>query len=154
LREKANPNYCRILTFPKKFVSIDYARTFSADEYDKISYGLIPRAMEDKWFIYLQSDVLYLHRSWTGFCIYKIFFCAEENGYKVAETLTNACEDQAPAFDEDYHVQLLDFLISDLLLDEDKPFPLPKDLGNGPDGLFQHHIAGTHHPEKPSNGDD
>ena len=26
--------------------------------------------MEDKWFWYVESNKLYIHRSWTGFCIY------------------------------------------------------------------------------------
>ena len=110
--------------------------------------------MEDRWFIYLQSDVLYLHRSWTGNCIYKITLRAEENGYKIAEALANSNEEQTPALDEEYQVKLLDFLISNLLLDEGKPFPIPKKFNNGPAGLFQHHIAGTGYPEEVSNGVD
>jgi hypothetical protein len=35
--------------------------------------GLIPRAMEDKWYIYFENDCLYFHRSWTGLEI----LCAE-----------------------------------------------------------------------------
>jgi hypothetical protein len=30
--------------------------------------------MEDKWFIYHDSGWVYFHRSWTGFCIYKLRF--------------------------------------------------------------------------------
>ena len=36
--------------------------------------GHIPRAMEDKWFWYMEGDTLYAHRSWTGICIYRVDF--------------------------------------------------------------------------------
>lgn len=32
--------------------------------------GHKPEAMEDKWFWYVENNKLYVHRSWTGFCIY------------------------------------------------------------------------------------
>jgi len=154
LRVKASQSDWKNLIFPKKFVSIDYSRSFSEEEYEKISYGLIPREMEDKWMIYLKSDVLYLHRSWTGFCLYKVTFRADEGSHRVVEALVNASEDQIPAFNPKYHVQLFDFLISNLLLNESKPFPMPKQLGIGPTGLFQHHITGTYFPEKLLDEDD
>ncbi len=36
--------------------------------------GHIPQEMEDKWFWYMEGDTLYAHRSWTGFCIYRVDF--------------------------------------------------------------------------------
>jgi 8-oxo-dGTP diphosphatase len=36
--------------------------------------GNIPRAMEDKWFWYMERSTLWAHRSWTGYCIYRIDF--------------------------------------------------------------------------------
>ena len=34
--------------------------------------GNIPQAMEDKWFWYMEGSTLWAHRSWTGYCIYRI----------------------------------------------------------------------------------
>lgn len=40
---------------------------FTEEEYNVVSFGLIPQIMEDKWFVYLDDNsVLHLHRSWTG----------------------------------------------------------------------------------------
>ena len=41
---------------------------------DLIKKGVIPKAMEDKWFIYYDTseNKLYLHRSWTGFLMYVV----------------------------------------------------------------------------------
>ena len=53
-------------------------RTFSDAEMDALCRGSVPKAMEDKWFWYMEGATLRAHRSWTGFCIYRIDF--GENG--------------------------------------------------------------------------
>jgi hypothetical protein len=145
--KKATQNMGKTIPLSKINIRLHYNRVFSREEYDKISYGLIPQEMEDKWFIYFQNHVLCLHRSWTGFCIYQLTFQDKDDGYTAVETLANIDKNQSPVLDAEYHIQLLDFLISNLLLGESKPFPLPKQINIGPPGAFQHHIAGTGYPE-------
>jgi hypothetical protein len=53
--------------------------------FDKLKRGLIPQAMEDKWFIYFEDDWLYFHRSWTGYGIYKAELRKKERGYSIQE---------------------------------------------------------------------
>nr|MBQ4457217.1 macro domain-containing protein [Clostridia bacterium] len=42
----------------------------SDKQLDILRHGHLPKEMEDKWFWYMEDDVLYAHRSWTGHCIY------------------------------------------------------------------------------------
>lgn len=56
-------------------------RSFSDEEMDVLRHGSIPQAMEDKWFWYMEEDTLWAHRSWTGYCIYRIDF--KEDGHHV-----------------------------------------------------------------------
>lgn len=35
-----------------------------------IKKGHLPKQMEDKWFMFFENNKLFIHRSWTGFCIY------------------------------------------------------------------------------------
>ena len=49
-------------------------RSFSDQEMKALRRGNIPKAMEDKWFWYMEGSTLFAHRSWTGFCIYRIDF--------------------------------------------------------------------------------
>ena len=49
-------------------------RTFSDAEMDTLRRGHVPEAMEDKWFWYMEGSTLWAHRSWTGYCIYRIDF--------------------------------------------------------------------------------
>lgn len=44
--------------------------TLSGEDIELIKEGHLPREMEDKWFVYYEDDRLYIHRSWTGYCIY------------------------------------------------------------------------------------
>ncbi len=43
---------------------------FSKEELEILKQGVLPEQMEDKWFCYMEDDTLYMHRSWTGNCIY------------------------------------------------------------------------------------
>ena len=43
--------------------------SYSPAEFRRIGGGLASRAKEDKWAIFLEEDVLHLHRSWTGLAV-------------------------------------------------------------------------------------
>ncbi len=47
---------------------MDYS--LSKQDIELIKQGFLPQEMEDKWFIYYEDDKLFIHRSWTGYCIY------------------------------------------------------------------------------------
>ena len=56
---------------------------YSVHEMEKIKFGFVPRDMDDKWFIYYAEDeeILYLHRSWTGFCVFMVKFKEVDGGF-------------------------------------------------------------------------
>ena len=49
-------------------------RRIAPGQMNALRKGHIPRGMEDKWFWYMEGDTLFAHRSWTGYCIYRIDF--------------------------------------------------------------------------------
>ena len=59
---------------PEQHESFVLKRSFSEGEMDALRCGNIPKAMEDKWFWYMEGPTLFAHRSWTGVCIYRIDF--------------------------------------------------------------------------------
>ena len=65
---------------PEKSTTIELNQEFSKTQMEAIRNGCVPEQMEDKWFIYFNQSEgkLYLHRSWTGYCIYIVQF--EERG--------------------------------------------------------------------------
>ena len=59
---------------PEKHDTFILHRSFSPGEMAALRCGHIPQAMEDKWFWYMEDSTLWAHRSWTGYCIYRIDF--------------------------------------------------------------------------------
>ena len=64
---------------PEQHDTFIYQRSFTKKQMAALHRGNIPQAMEDKWFWFMEGDTLYAYRSWTGFCIYKIDFKADNN---------------------------------------------------------------------------
>jgi hypothetical protein len=102
-------------------VAIPFRAIFSLEEFDRIREGMMPEAMEDKWFGYFEEPHLFLHRSWGGQPVYRVALIAHGDGVAVAEALCVA-EVLAKSTPE-YEAKLLDFLISNLILGYDTPFP-------------------------------
>ncbi|MCR4622495.1 MAG: hypothetical protein K5663_10490 [Clostridiales bacterium] len=71
----------KTLPMPEQHETFVLERSFSDEEMDALRRGNIPRAMEDKWFWYMEGATIWAHRSWTGYCIYRIDF--KEDGRHV-----------------------------------------------------------------------
>lgn len=63
---------------PKKTECFSLVNDLSAIEVDQLKRGHIPQEMEDKWFSYFEDNKLYVHRSWSGICIFIVEFCGDE----------------------------------------------------------------------------
>jgi hypothetical protein len=127
-------------------VNIPFDVEFTAEEFGRITQGLTPQAMEDKWAITYQEPYLDLTRSWTGIGVYRLQFSQSPSGHKVIFAVAN--RDIADKQGVEYSAAMVDFLLSNLLLGLNKPFPKPADMANDNTGLLQHHIAGTGYAEK------
>jgi hypothetical protein len=94
---------------------LDLDITLSAEQYEAAQKGLIPNAMEDKWFIYFEDGWLNFHRSWTGYCIYRLRFEPQGDSYTVAEAWVNQDPSQYGNLDDSYDVYLVRSLIDRVL---------------------------------------
>ncbi len=108
---------------PNQVAEIDYRAEFSAADYEKISNGLIPQGMEDRWFIYLEGNRLNIHRSWSGLCIYQVDLICEGDKYLCQKAIVNRAPDEIQDAHDFYNAELLAFVISEVLLDRDTSFP-------------------------------
>ena len=64
----------KTLPMPERHETFVLVRSFSDEEMAALRRGNIPQSMEDKWFWYMEGSTLWAHRSWTGYCIYRIDF--------------------------------------------------------------------------------
>lgn len=69
----------KVNAMPEARDSFVLERSFTAEQMHALRRGNIPKAMEDKWFWYMEGDTLYAYRSWTGNCIFRIRF--SEDGH-------------------------------------------------------------------------
>jgi hypothetical protein len=96
---------------------------FNAKQIFRMKRGVVPREMEDKWFVYWKDDCLYFHRSWTGFCIYIVRFVCDDIGGKAAVATVNRDPDQYGGTDDEYDRRMIAYLIDVLLLRRPGKFP-------------------------------
>lgn len=123
-----------------------YHTSFSAEQFARLRQGLVPREMEDRWFVYYEEPFLFLHRSWSGKPVYRVELEQQGEGARVVRAEISKAMG-ASETELAHQALMLDFLISNLLLGQAKPFPRPPGLRESKPGMFQHHLAGTAYPE-------
>lgn len=80
---------------PPAYGIVAIHRYYDTEEFARLRGGLIPQDMDDKWFLYYEEPVLYLHRSWTGHCIAEVQFAPEPGGgARVVEARVNQNPEQ------------------------------------------------------------
>lgn len=67
---------------PEKRETFVLRRSFDEKEMNALRSGHIPQTMDDRWFMYMEGTSLRAHRSWTGYCIYRVDF-KEDGGHSV-----------------------------------------------------------------------
>lgn len=99
---------------PEQTARLAFKRGFSAEEFALLQRGLVPEQMEDKWFIVWHDDALWCHRSWSGLCVYRLRFVADEGRYVVIEALANRDPGQYSTT-EAHDLGTLDYLLTSFL---------------------------------------
>ncbi|MEH1818346.1 MAG: hypothetical protein V7L31_04480 [Nostoc sp.] len=96
---------------PSTSTNITLEKVYSQEEFDRIAAGVIPEQMEDKWFIFYEAPWLYLHRSWTGFCIFKVHFEVIAESVKIAEVQVNRDPEEYSNTDDERDASMLRILL-------------------------------------------
>ncbi len=100
-----------------KFVVMPFNHSYSSSQFTLIKNGFKPKSMEDRWFIYFMEDRLYLHRSWTGNCIYIVDFDSDGN----ATNLTINNDSTKHTYDPDKVCDIVTEIIDTILLQPPSP---------------------------------
>lgn len=107
-------NSWEILPMPKWKARLSFKYSFTQDEFENLTKGVIPESMDDKWFVFFENDWLYFHRSWTGICIYQVKIIKNVNRYEVTETWVNRNFLQYQNIFKTFDKFLLGFLVKNL----------------------------------------
>ncbi|MBQ5711227.1 MAG: PD-(D/E)XK nuclease family protein [Oscillospiraceae bacterium] len=72
-----------IVSMPRENEEFILKKVITKQQYEVLKRGHVPREMEDKWFWYFEEDTIYIHRSWTGYCVYIVNFNLETHTHKI-----------------------------------------------------------------------
>ena len=119
----AGPQDWNTEALPDKHVTIDLHLVYSKIDRQKIFRGLIPNVMEEKWFVYYYQECLNFHRSWTGYCIYRVHCRDEGNKFYLTHAEVNREKEQYIETDDEIDRRMISYLIDVLLLGKPAVFP-------------------------------
>ena len=78
------------LPMPSEREEIDFEQSYDDDSFAKIQKGYAPYEMEDRIFMYMEDNILYIHLTFTCVCIFEIHFAKVGHLYKVVRAYANA----------------------------------------------------------------
>ncbi len=84
-RSGARPGDWQTRPLPEITCTLPAARSFSADEMHRLRQGMVPERMEERWFVVWHDDALWMHRSWTGACVFRVRFTAVGDRFELSE---------------------------------------------------------------------
>src|SRR5258708_26745285 len=128
---------------PEVRARIAYRRAFDREDHARVTRGLVPKQMEDKWFVYHEAPWLFFHRSRTGICVYALQLRAEGEGSAVEEAWVNRAPEEYRATDDAHDVAILSFLVEALLLGHRVQFPIRPHVDPEKATAVRHHAVGS-----------
>ncbi|MEV8593538.1 hypothetical protein [Streptomyces sp. NPDC052012] len=94
-------------------------RVWSDEEWDRIRRGYRARGMDEKWNVFVEGDVLLMHRSWTGRGIYEVSFVpVAGRGWRIASAVVEADGKRLRNMGDAYHCLMMELVISAIVLGE------------------------------------
>ena len=85
----------------------------SDDEFETLAWGHIPEEMEDHWFMYFDGDAFCFHRSWTGYCIFRVYVKRSEDrvGYVLYRVTANRKKEQYGEENDEHDAVLVAIMV-------------------------------------------
>ncbi|MEV0289479.1 MULTISPECIES: hypothetical protein [unclassified Kribbella] len=62
-------------------------RVWSDEDWQRIQLGYASQDMDEKWNVFAEGDVVFVHRSWTGLCVYEATFRPVGGGWQISKAV-------------------------------------------------------------------
>lgn len=112
----AHPERFRLTPMPESHVNTQIHFPVTEKEMDNVRLGWMPEDMSDRWFIYVdENDVAHMHRSWTGFCVFKVQFEYLQEGWAATRMTASRNPDEYKNIDIERDKEYVKELIFHLL---------------------------------------
>jgi len=105
--------------FPASFEQAELGISISRSEFNVFEVGIYSYDMDDKWNVFVLENVLFLARSWTDYCIYKVFTEQSNDKIVLRNFYVNRDVKQYKGVDIEHDVVVLKKLLQRFLNRED-----------------------------------
>ncbi|MGW6023386.1 hypothetical protein [Streptomyces sp. NPDC055099] len=93
-------------------------RVWTDEEWDRIRRGYRAQDMDQKWNVFVEDNVLFMHRSWTGHGVYEATFAPTTGGRRIASAVVEADRERYRSVGDEYDRLMLELIISAIVLGE------------------------------------
>lgn len=94
-------------------------RIWLDEDWERIQRGYSSQDMDEKWHVFAEGDVVFLHRSWTGDGVFAATFApVGDGGRRVARAVVERDPERYKGTDDGYDCVLLELVINAIVLGE------------------------------------
>ncbi|MET8518367.1 hypothetical protein [Streptomyces sp. NPDC005077] len=94
-------------------------RVWTDEDWDRIRLGYRARDMDEKWQVFVEGDVVFMHRSWTGRGVYEASFApVTGGGRRIASAVVEADGERYRSIGDEYDRLMMELIISAIVLGE------------------------------------
>ncbi|WP_199545773.1 hypothetical protein [Streptomyces sp. N35] len=94
-------------------------RIWSDADWERIQLGYAARDMDEKWNVFTEGEVVFLHRSWTGHGVFEATFApVDGGGRQITRAVAEGDTDRYRSTDDAYDCVMLELVLSAIVLGE------------------------------------
>ncbi|SNY44116.1 hypothetical protein [Paractinoplanes atraurantiacus] len=98
------------------------SRTWSGEQWNRIKLGHEARDMDEKWNVFVEDQVAFLHRSWTGHGVFEASFSpVDVGGWRISAATVESDPSRYRRGSERYDRVMAELVISAIVLGEPAP---------------------------------
>jgi hypothetical protein len=124
------------------------AQVWSQRKWELIKRGYRAQDMDEKWDVFVEDQVAFLHRSWTGRGMFEATFSPAGGGWRISGAVTGAS--RARAVPAELNRVLLELVLCAIVLGEPAAglraelvrLSLPAGCPAPPEGVIEHSVLG------------
>jgi hypothetical protein len=94
------------------------ARVWSQGQWERIERGYRARDMDEKWDVFVEGRVAFLHRSWTGNGVFEAPFSPVVAGWHISAAVVESSPERAREASAEFNRILLELVLTAIVLGE------------------------------------
>jgi hypothetical protein len=126
------------------------ARVWPQEQWERIERGYRARGMDEKWDVFVEGQVAFLHRSWTGNGVFEASFSPADGGWRISAAVVESSPERSREVSAEFNRVLLELVLSAIVLGEPAVglraelvrLTSPQGRPAPPQGAIEHSILG------------